>query len=200
MIRLFAAMLALACLLSPADAKSRHHAAVQSHASCVPTFDLMRPCAYQPDFLAGIRSIKVSMHRERRAANPRPRQARQTTSTVSMSPVSHFSASNDEGKRDSAVLAHPTGCPVRAFCGCGAAVRVFGHSIRNLWLAANWFKFPRAAPSVGMVAVKRHHVFVLEQHLGGDTWLAYDANSGRHLTRLHARSIAGFAIVNPRAG
>jgi hypothetical protein len=51
-------------------------------------------------------------------------------------------------------------------------VRVFGHSVRDLWLAANWFKFPRAAPGAGMVAVRRHHVFVLEVHLGGDTWLA----------------------------
>lgn len=95
------------------------------------------------------------------------------------------------------IVAHPTGCPSRAFCGCGAAVRVFGAPIRALWLAANWFKFPRAAPGAGMVAVRRHHVFVLEQHLGGNTWLAYDANSGRHLTRLHPRSIAGYAIVNP---
>lgn len=102
--------------------------------------------------------------------------------------------------RTSTVVAHPPGCPSRAFCGCGAAVRIFGRPIRNLWLAANWFKFPRAAPAPGMAAVRRHHVFVLEQHLGGDRWLAYDANSGRHLTRLHPRSIAGFAIVNPRAG
>lgn len=96
------------------------------------------------------------------------------------------------------VVSHPTGCPSRAFCGCGAAMRVFGTPIRSLWLAANWFRFPRAAPSTGMVAVRRHHVFVLEAHLGGDTWQVYDANSGRHLTRIHARSIAGYTIVNPR--
>lgn len=96
------------------------------------------------------------------------------------------------------ILPHPPGCPSRAFCGCGAAVRVFGAPIRSLWLAANWLRFPRTAPAPGMVAARRGHVFVLEQHLGGDTWLAYDANSGRRLTRLHARSIAGFAIVNPR--
>lgn len=98
------------------------------------------------------------------------------------------------------VVAHPTGCPSRAFCGCGAAVEVFGSPIRSLWLAANWFRFPRAAPAAGMVAVRRHHVFVLRSHLGGDTWLAFDANSGRHLTRIHARSIAGYTIVNPRSG
>lgn len=96
------------------------------------------------------------------------------------------------------IVAHPEGCPRSAFCGCGAAVKVFGHSVRELWLAANWFKFPRAMPAPGMVAVRRHHVFVLEQHLDGNTWLAYDANSGGHATRIHARSISGYTIVNPR--
>jgi hypothetical protein len=97
------------------------------------------------------------------------------------------------------ILPHPDGCPRRAFCGCGAAVRLFGKPIRDLWLAANWFRFPRAAPAPGMAAVRRHHVFVLEQHLGGNTWLVYDANSGRGRTQRHARSIAGYVVVNPRA-
>lgn len=96
-------------------------------------------------------------------------------------------------------VAHPAGCPGRAFCGCGAAVRIFGKPIRSLWLAAAWFKFPRAAPAPGMAAVRRHHVFVLERPLSGDVWIAYDANSGRHATRIHARSIRGYTIVNPRA-
>lgn len=97
------------------------------------------------------------------------------------------------------ILPHPAGCPRRAFCGCGAAVRLFGSPVRSLWLAAAWFRFPRAAPAPGTVAVRRHHVFVLESHLGGSTWLAYDANSGGHATRLHARSIVGYVIVNPFA-
>lgn len=95
------------------------------------------------------------------------------------------------------IVSHPAGCPARAFCGCGAAVRVFGKPIRNLWLARNWFRFPRATAAAGMVAVRRHHVFVLERHISGSTWLAYDANSGGRRTRIHPRSIAGFAIVNP---
>lgn len=97
------------------------------------------------------------------------------------------------------IVPHPAGCPSRAFCGCGAAVRVFGSPVRSLWLASNWFRFPRTAPASGMVAVRHHHVFVLEAHLGGDTWQVYDANSGGHATRIHARSIAGYAIVNPHA-
>jgi hypothetical protein len=117
------------------------------------------------------------MHRVKRSAIQRPTEGRETAS--------------------SEIVAHPTGCPVRLFCACGAAVRVFGAPIRSLWAAASWFKFPRTAPAPGMVAVRRHHVFVLEADLGNGQWRVFDANSGRGLTRIHARSIAGYAIVNP---
>lgn len=98
------------------------------------------------------------------------------------------------------LLPHPAGCPARAFCGCGAALEVFGRNIRELWLARNWFQFPEADPAPRMVAVRRHHVFVLRRHVVGDRWLAYDANSGGRKTRLHVRSIAGYSIRNPHAG
>jgi hypothetical protein len=97
------------------------------------------------------------------------------------------------------VGSRPAGCP-SSFCGCGAALRVFGRIVPELNLAANWLRFPRTSPAPGMVAARRGHVFVLEQHLGGDTWLAYDANSGGHATRMHARSLRGYTIVNPRGG
>lgn len=99
------------------------------------------------------------------------------------------------------VVGHPPGCPARAFCGCGASVERFGRSIRSLWLAANWLKFPRAEPAPGRAAVRRdrHHVVILRQHVRGSIWIVYDANSGRHRTRIHPRSIAGWAIVDPRA-
>ncbi|MBP0110168.1 MULTISPECIES: hypothetical protein [Bradyrhizobium] len=93
----------------------------------------------------------------------------------------------------------PAGCP-SSFCGCGAALRVFGRIVPELNLASNWLRFPRTSPAPGMVAARRGHVFVLEQHLGGDVWLAYDANSGGHATRIHARSLRGYTIVNPRGG
>ena len=91
----------------------------------------------------------------------------------------------------------PAGCP-SSFCGCGAAIRVFGRVVPELNLASNWLRFPRASPAPGMVAARRGHVFVLEQHLGGDMWMAYDANSGGHATRMHARSLRGYTVVNPR--
>ena len=91
----------------------------------------------------------------------------------------------------------PAGCP-RQFCGCGASIHLFGRIIPSLNLAANWLRFPRTSPAPKMVAVRRHHVFVLEQHVGGDVWIVHDSNSGGHATRLHERSIAGYVIVNPR--
>lgn len=173
------ALLALAALASHAEARQRHRAIV-AHPDC----NVTMPCeGVAPSRRGEEIARKMKFGGPQKIYRPRSdaRQLRQT-----------FAATR------ATILAHPSGCPERAFCGCGAAVRVFGAPIRSLWLAANWFKFPRAHPAAGMVAVRRHHVFVLEQHLGGNTWLAYDANSGRRLTRLHARSIAGYVIVNPR--
>jgi hypothetical protein len=93
----------------------------------------------------------------------------------------------------------PAGCP-RAFCGCGASLYLFGKIVPALNLAANWLRFPRAEPAPGMVAARKHHVFVLVRHIRGPIWWAHDSNSGRHRTRVHPRSIAGFVIVDPRAG
>lgn len=95
------------------------------------------------------------------------------------------------------VGSRPAGCP-RSFCGCGASIRVFGRIVPELNLASNWLRFPRASPAPGMVAARHGHVFVLEQHVGGDVWMAYDANSGGHATRIHARSLRGYTVVNPR--
>lgn len=93
----------------------------------------------------------------------------------------------------------PAGCP-RAFCGCGASLYLFGKIVPALNLAANWLRFPRAEPAPGMVAARRGHVFVLKRHIRGKVWMVHDSNSGRGKTRIHPRSIVGFAIVDPRAG
>jgi hypothetical protein len=107
-----------------------------------------------------------------------------------------FASAN--GPESRVVGGRPAGCP-SSYCGCGAALRVFGRIVPGLNLAANWLRFPRTSPAPGMVAARRGHVFVLEQHVGGDTWMAYDANSGGHATRIHARSLRGYTIVNPHA-
>lgn len=99
----------------------------------------------------------------------------------------------------SQILPHPSGCPRRLFCGCGAAIEVFGTPRRDLWLAAAWLRFPAASPGPGMVAANRRHVMVIRQMVGANAALVYDANSGGGRTRLHIRSLAGYSIRNPRA-
>ena len=95
------------------------------------------------------------------------------------------------------IVAHPSGCPWSAFCGCGASAKVYGHPVRELYLASNWYLFPRTSPHAGAAAVWPHHVAILESGSDGGTALAYDANSGGHLTRIHRISLAGAAIVQP---
>jgi hypothetical protein len=101
--------------------------------------------------------------------------------------------------QDSSVIGgRPSGCPSR-FCGCALSLRIFGAIKPTLNLAANWFRFPRARPAPEMVAARRGHVFQLVRHVGGNTWVVWDANSGGGKIRLHQRSIAGYVIVNPHS-
>jgi hypothetical protein len=97
------------------------------------------------------------------------------------------------------MVAHPAGCPARAFCGCGVASYVFGRPVRSLWLASAWRRFPRAYAAPGMVAVWRGHVAAIIATHGDGTALVYDPNSGHHATRIHRRDIRRAVIVNPRA-
>jgi hypothetical protein len=92
----------------------------------------------------------------------------------------------------------PSGCPSR-FCGCEASLFRFGRVIPQLNLAANWRRFPRTAPAPGMAAVRSGHVMILQQQVSGNIWNVHDGNSGGHVTREHARSIAGYTIVDPGA-
>lgn len=85
-----------------------------------------------------------------------------------------------------------------AFCGCGVAVKVFGRPVRDLFLAANWRRFPSARPAPGMVAWRYGHVFYIVKMVKRGVALAYDPNSGGHLTRVHPRSVEGYRVVNPR--
>ena len=94
-------------------------------------------------------------------------------------------------------VSSPSGCPSRAFCGCATSVKVFGHPVRDLYLAANWLRFPHAEPAPGMVAARHGHVFVIQEVLGGGMVLAWDPNSGGHQTHIHVRSLAGFSVRNP---
>lgn len=143
----------------------------------------------------GFNTNKKATHRRERHTNAK-RTAHQMQKTVRLVRTAR-EASDEAYQQVTEILPHPNGCPRRAFCGCGAALKVFGSPIRALWLAANWFRYPHADPAPGMVAVRRHHVFVIEHVINRSTVIAYDANSGRHLTRRHVRSLAGYSIRNP---
>jgi len=96
------------------------------------------------------------------------------------------------------IVAHPAGCPVSLFCGCGVSVRVFGHPVRSLWSAAAWYRFPRVAAAPGTVAIfGRYHVAYIEAVYGDGTALLYDPNSGGRATRVHRRSLSGLHVVRP---
>lgn len=95
-------------------------------------------------------------------------------------------------------LPHPSGCPKRLFCACGAAVKVFGSPRRDLWHTSAWRRFPAAQPGPGMVAVNGRHMFVIDRVLGNGMVMAYDYNSGGGKSRYHARSLRGYSVRNPR--
>lgn len=188
MIRIILAVFACVVFVSTAEARQHHAPACVETNIINPVCGMSAYSVKDNNPFSGARSMHVTMHRAKREKVGKSVSYRRQDAEQPVQRVTAVAPT---------VVAHPAGCPSRAFCGCGAAVRIFGQPVRDLWLAANWFKFPRAAPAPGMAAVRRHHVFVLEAHLGGDVWQVYDANSGGHATRIHARSIAGYAIVNP---
>lgn len=189
------AAIAAVCLSLPADARPRH-----APSQCVETGTVLMPVCGMGS--AQFREKASSEYRSRNQVNDLAARAesRRLARGQQLYDAMPFGMPTDRAGRAlsrAQILPHPTGCPRRAFCGCGAAVEVFGKPIRSLWLAANWLRFPRAAPAPGMVAARRGHVFIIKQVLGGGKVLAYDANSGGRKTRLHVRSLAGFTVVDP---
>jgi hypothetical protein len=103
---------------------------------------------------------------------------------------------------DGRIIAHPAGCPRTAFCGCGASVRIFGHPVRNLYLASNWFRFPRANPAPGMAAVRNHHVMVIEavDGNGNAIWRCNERRSDGYHARADRYLRADVSLSRDRKG
>ena len=175
------AALCAVVLASSADARPRdhyrHHIPAVGMASVLPTSTVSRSSGH-------LKYLTHNAFRSKMSKRPAP-----------MPSGLHRVMATGAGR---IVGGRPPGCP-RRYCGCGASLHIFGRIIPRLNLAANWLRFPRAAPAPGMVAARRHHVFVLKRHIRGKIWLVHDSNSGRGKTRVHPRSIAGFVIVDPRA-
>ena len=78
-------------------------------------------------------------------------------------------------------------------CGCWASIHFFGHSVRELWLARNWLRFPRTVAHAGAAAVwpGRHVAPVVGVPRPGyvtvaDSWQTHDVRT------------AGLVFVDPR--
>lgn len=183
---LIATLLAVSTLLIITTASASARVRVDGGLQSMPDRHGYDPFRFQDDNVVSTR--KFARHKQKIKVVKRQRSA---TRVAKATPTS-------TGSYETKIVEHPAGCPARAFCGCGAAIEVFGRNIRELWLAANWFKFPAAAPAPGMVAVRKHHVFVIREVLSGNRVLAYDANSGGRRTRVWVRSLAGYSVRNPR--
>ena len=142
-------------------------------------------------------------YREHRAAHPRVRQVyrEQRRPVVARMPPRQEARAPPDAHGGGQIVQHPAGCPAQLFCGCGASIEAFGHSVRDLWVVSNWYQFPPAAPAAGMAVLwGTHHVAIIREYYGDGTAMLYDANSGNGLTRVHRRRIAGLAVVDPHAG
>ncbi len=192
--------IALAFLQSPAEARVRHHhqAAVYADPGC----NVIFPCE---GVVAHPRGLKVEQAMGgfgvARKVYQRSSRSERVNPRLYAQPYQRpLQARERVGSTGGSIVGgRPVGCP-HAFCGCGASLHVFGRIIPTLNLAANWLAFPRTSPAPGMAAARPGHVFILEQHIEGNVWLVHDSNSGRGLTRVHARSIAGYTVVNPHGG
>ena len=142
-------------------------------------------------FASGQQQVKEARARKLYAYAPSHRVNEETYSAPAISHATHI-----QHHESQIVGGRPAGCPYQ-YCGCYVSLKVFGKIIPSLNLAANWFRFPRAIPAPGMVAVKSHHVFYIAAVNSDGTVIAHDGNSGRHLTRIHARSLSGYRVVNP---
>jgi hypothetical protein len=77
-------------------------------------------------------------------------------------------------------------------CGCYASEAVFGHSVRNLWRADAWLKFPRTSPHAGAVAVwPGRHVAPVVANNGDGTITVADSWA------THRVRVAGLVFVDP---
>jgi hypothetical protein len=78
--------------------------------------------------------MRYGPHRAAHArARRRPVIARSATNQEAQAPHNEYGGGE--------IVQHPAGCPARLFCGCGASIEAFGHSVRDLWLVSSWYRF-----------------------------------------------------------
>lgn len=196
------AALCTAAFITPAEARHghRHYHVAHSYAAD-PGCNIIFPCEGVARPVRGERAVRAMGGLGVAIPRYTPRHVAHLERRHRTREVSNFGAPSPIRQTlervATAIVSHPSGCPYRAFCGCGTAVHLLGAPVRSLWLASNWSRFPRTAPAPGMAAYRNHHVFAIERVLGNGMVVAYDPNSGGHATRIHVRSLRGYTVVNP---
>lgn len=91
----------------------------------------------------------------------------------------------------------PSQCPPRLWCGCAAAIKVFGEPRRDLWSARAWLKLGRPVPhpAPGAVVVyargkRGGHVGIVVSVVGPGRIIMWSGNDGNAI-RTRERSTAG---------
>lgn len=184
----------------------RHHVRIAHSYAVDPGCNVIFPCAgvetskrgtyiaERTNFGAAVQhyvpaTVELPRQRYRRIAHRAPNYGAPSISVG-------YSVTHAVSRVAEVIGGRPSGCP-HAYCGCSASLKVFGRIVPNLNLAANWLKFPRAAPASGMVAARHGHVFVIVAVNSDGTVVAHDGNSGRGLTRIHTVSLRGYTVVDP---
>lgn len=187
-IAVFALVTALASL--PAEARPYAKRAT-SGIQTAPAFDVAAIPPYPTEAMPGA----APAGRGLRAAK-RSRTAVRSRGDVNASPEPSYGEGVIGGRPPECRIV--IGRRLIPYCGCAVSLKVFGKPIRELFLAANWRKFPRAAAAAGRVAWRWGHVILIEDVHGDGTVTAYDPNSGSGLTRRHRVSLRGYRVVDPR--
>jgi hypothetical protein len=154
----------------------------------------------QRELIGALKTANTQACAAIKAGNPRRALAILRRALIALVAVALLVSASMLAPARAEIVAHPAGCPRVLFCGCGVSVRVFGHPVRELFPVTAWYRFPRTAAKSGAVVIfGRYHVAYIETAYGDGTALLYDPNSGGSATRLHRRSIAGLAVVDPQA-
>lgn len=188
------ALAALALVCTIVSAEARHRSPNPAYASCIPTGDVMRPCAYQPNFLAGVRSINITLKRGHATAEARP--ARRAVR------VAHRAVSNYGAPTPS--LGYSVARPARYIAGrlvcainVGAALAERGIRGTGSALAHSYDRWGHASdPTPGAVAVTDRrgggHVAIVSRVEGSRVFVWNPGSRGRgwaeiEYTNRHAR-------------
>lgn len=163
---------ALLALTSIAEASTHQ-------APCVETGTVMVPVCVNSNFLAGVRSIKVSMHRE--GINHKAYSRRHKSAVSASERITPFFG-NGLVERARAYMGQTAAqIGLRRTLWCSAFVRYITGATGVDDRAISWNSKPHVSAAVGTVAVMRHHVGVVSGFDARGNPILVSGNHGRHV-------------------